>query len=451
MSATATPTPMEAAVQKLVDQGKTLAEAMESVKKTLEKPDYSGLRRLDSEGRVTSFMEETDEEVELRFTNDGSRYREAQVRKSYRDTKRHAMKTLRHHGYKGYEGKFCSFADFVRKGLDGASTDAFKAMHQEHFGGIAKAVQGMSVSSGADGGFTVMPEFSNKILDRVYANDLFGRTDNYTVTGNNMTFLANAETSRATGSRRGGVQGYWMGEGGTITKSKPTFREVTLKLMKLGAVCYLTQELIDDGGTALEQYVSKCIADEFNFLIGDSLINGTGVGQPLGILNAPSLISVTKEGGQGADTIQPENIVKMEARFYAPNNGNSIWLKNQDINPQLHLMTLGIGAAGQVVYMPPGGLSGSQYATLMGRPMLDTEFNATLGDQGDLIKADMGQIISISKGGMVQAVSVHVEFLTDQMALRFTMRLNARPWESAPITPFKGTNTQSNFVTLEAR
>jgi hypothetical protein len=60
-------------------------------------------------------------------------------------------------------------------------------------------------------------------------------------------------------------------------------------------------------------------------------------------------------------------------------------------------------------------------------------------------------MLSISKGGVAQAVSMHVEFLTDQMALRFTMRLNARPWDIAPITPYKGTNTQSCFLALDTR
>jgi hypothetical protein len=56
----------------------------------------------------------------------------------------------------------------------------------------------------------------------------------------------------------------------------------------------------------------------------------------------------------------------MYARFYAPGSGMS-WLHNQDIEPQLFTMTLGIGAAGVVTYMPPGGMSGAPYGTLMGR------------------------------------------------------------------------------------
>jgi HK97 family phage major capsid protein len=297
-----------------------------------------------------------------------------------------------------------------------------------------------------------MPEFSGSIIDRIYTNNLWSRTDNYSVTGNSMTFLANAETSRVVGSRHGGLRGYWLsGEGTTLTKSKPTLREMTLKLAKAGVLVYLTQELLDDGGSALEQYVGRKAGEEFNFLLGDSLFNGTGVGQPLGVMAAPSLVSVAKETGQSAATLQTENIEKMYARFYAPNIGGLVWYHNQDILPQLNTMTLGIGAAGVPTYLPPGGLSVAPYGTLVGRPIEPVEFAATLGTTGDLIAADLGQMLSISKGGVSQAVSMHVEFLTDQMCLRFILRVNAGPWESAALTPFKGTATQSSFVVLDTR
>jgi HK97 family phage major capsid protein len=409
-------------------------------------PDALGNVRHDDKGRVTSFMEATDEDITLRFSDSPSALR----RQTYALQRRADWDRLRSAGYKpsGKGGEFLSFGDFVRSGMENPKSSKFQNRVEKQY----LAIQGMSETIASDGGYLVMPEFAAGIVDRVYANDLWSRTDNYTVSGNNMTFNCNAETSRANGSRHGGLRGYWVGEGGTITSSKPTLREVSMKLVKLGVVVYLTNELIDDGGTALQQYVSRKASEEFNFMIGDSLINGTGAGQPLGILNAPSLVSVAKETSQLAATILPENIAKMQARFFAPNDGNSVWLKNQDTGPQLHLMTLGIGAAGQIVYMPPGGLSASPYATLQGRPVLDTEFNATLGTQGDLIKADLGQIVSISKGGIMSAASIHLEFLTDQLALRFIMRLNAQPWESAPITPYKGTaNTQSNFVTLDTR
>lgn len=347
-------------------------------------------------------------------------------------------------------GEFKSTADFVRAGLKGHGTHQFAERMQKHFS-VSKAINGMSDAVGADGGFTVIPEFSTQIYEKVYSNDLLTRTDNYTVGGNSMTFMANSETSRANGSRHGGLRGYWTAEGGTITASNPGFRELQLKLQKLAVVVYLTDELLADTSVALEQYIARKAAEEFNFLVGDAMINGSGVGQPQGILSSPALVSVAKETGQAAATLTVENIAKMWSRMYAPSRANAVWYINQDIEPQLNLMSLGVGAAGVPVYLPAGGISGTPYATIYGRPVIATEFNSTLGTQGDIILADLGQYVTITKGGIAQAQSMHVEFLTDQTALRFIMRINGQTWENSPITPYKGTATQSSFVTLDTR
>lgn len=403
----------------------------------------AGRTRTDEQGRVTAFFEETDEQITLRFGED----REAVTRRGYQQMRRDNRNRLRSAGYTPW-GEFRSAADFIRDGLENHAHSSFRERYHRHYAAVA----GMSEGVGSDGGYLVMPEMAGGIIDRVYANSLWGRTDNYSVSGNAITFLANAETSRATGSRHGGMRGYWMsGEGSALTASKPTLREVTIKLAKLGVVVYFTQELLDDGGAALQTYVARKAAEEFNFMIGDALINGTGVGQPLGVLNCPSLVTVSKESGQLAATIEHENIEKMYARFYMPNLGGMIWYHNQDILPELNTMTLGVGTGGVPTYLPPGGQSAAPYGVLKGRPTEPTEFNATLGTVGDLLAADLGQMLSISKGGVMQAVSLHVQFLTDQLAVRFIMRLNAGPWETAPVTPYKGSNTQSSFIALESR
>jgi HK97 family phage major capsid protein len=114
-------------------------------------------------------------------------------------------------------------------------------------------------------------------------------------------------------------------------------------------------------------------------------------------------------------------------------------------------LTLGIGAAGISAYTNGVNVSNAPYGTLKGLPRQPIEFAKTVGTQGDITLANMKQMLTISRGGMAQAVSMHVEFLTDQMALRFIMRVGGQPWEIAPITPYNGTNTQSNFVTIATR
>lgn len=427
---------------------------LESQLKSLSsKPDFSHLRGEDGEAPVEHEWSDSGESGTIVFGETSGR-RGPQLRLKGNAAER---KSLKRHGYvpasQNNGHGFKSVAHMIREGIesDNGRSQQFRDRYSNHMKSL-KAVQGMSEGVGADGGFGVIPEWNLKIREHVYDNNLLERTDGYTVQGNSMTFLANAETSRVTGQRHGGLYGSWIGEGNLIPASKPTIREIQMRLQKLGVVVYLTDELLKDNDIALEQYVTRKAGDEFKWLIGNSLFNGTGSGMPLGIQNAPSLLAIAKASGQSNTTIVAQNIITMQNRLFAPYMANASWYVNQDTVQQLMQLTLATGTySGQLVYMPPTGLSNAPYGTLNGRPVEPIEFAKTLGAQGDITLADLSQILSITKGGIEQAVSMHIEFLTDQLALRFTMRLNAQPWENSPITPANGTNTQSSFITLQAR
>jgi hypothetical protein len=64
------------------------------------------------------------------------------------------------------------------------------------------------------------------------------------------------DDSRATGSRWGGVQGYWIGEGDSLTPSRPKFRQMNLELKKLAGLLYATSEMLQDA-TALAGVISE--------------------------------------------------------------------------------------------------------------------------------------------------------------------------------------------------
>jgi HK97 family phage major capsid protein len=318
---------------------------------------------------------------------------------------------------------------------------------------MTKAASGMGEGFGSDGGFLVPPEFSRRLLERVYAQEnLLAMTDNYTVGGNAMTFPRNAETSRANGSRWGGVRAYWREEGDQGTASKPTFGRLQLNLHKLFMLVHASDELLSDvQGMALEQYLLRVATDEINFVVGDAIINGTGAGQPVGLLNSACTIAVAKEAGQAAATVLTENIVKMWARMWSPCRANAVWLINQDVEPQLHLMTVGVGTGGVVTYLPPGGLSVKPYATLLGRPVLPVEWCATLGTVGDIILADLRHYVTITRGLIETALSIHLRFDYDESSFRFIFRVDGQPWWASALTPYKGSSTQSCFITLATR
>lgn len=332
----------------------------------------------------------------------------------------------------------------VRAGLPGGQVD--QRLFQ------VRAATGMGETVPSDGGFLVQTDYSNDLLQQVYQTGiLLPRCRRFQISGNSNSIKLNAfdETSRAS-TRLGGIIGYWKDEAAQITASKPKFRQMELNLKKLTGVCYVTDELVNDV-VALESVVSQGFVSEFGFLIDDAIINGTGAGQPLGILNAGCLVSVAKESGQRAATVVYENIVKMYARLLPGSEQSAVWLVNRNVLPQLYSMSLAVGTGGVPVFTPANGISGLPYNTLFGKPVIAIEQAATLGTVGDIVLADLSNYVIAEKGGIEAASSVHVQFLYDEMVLRFILRIDGQPSMAAALTPHKGSDSLSPFVALVTR
>lgn len=302
---------------------------------------------------------------------------------------------------------------------------------------------------GEDGGFAVPPDFRRDIMQKVMGEEsMLSRTDQLTSSSNSITIPKDETTPWQTS---GGIQAAWEGEGAQFSQSKPSLEQSTIRLNKLTALVPVTEELLSDA-PALSTYLRRKTPEKFDFKINDAILNGTGAGQPLGVLNSGALITVNAESGQAADTVRFENIVNMYSRLYSACRQNAVWLINQDVEPQL--LTMQFPGTGTAVpaYLPPGGLSAQPYGTLLGRPVIATEAAQTLGDAGDITLVDLRQYMTATKtGGIRQDVSIHLWFDYDVTAFRFVMRVAGQPWWSNAISPKNGSNTRSCFVTLAAR
>lgn len=316
------------------------------------------------------------------------------------------------------------------------------------------AAAGANELVGSEGGYLVQTDLSNGLLGLAHETSiLYDRTDRRPIgpNANGTKFNIIDETSRADGSRWGGVQAYWTAEAAAFTGSKPKYAKTQLDLDKLTALYYATDEELGDV-TNLEANVSVAFGEEFGFKLDDAIVRGSGAGMPLGWLNAGATVSVAKETGQAAATIVAENVEKMYARMQARSLRNAFWYVNQDCWPQLFQLHHVIGTGGVPLYRPADGLAGAPFGTLLGRPVEPIEQASTVGTVGDISLVDLkGGYLSIEKGGLKAASSIHVQFLTDETAFRWILRTNGRPKRESPVTPFKGTATQSAFITLATR
>jgi len=317
-----------------------------------------------------------------------------------------------------------------------------------------QAATGASEGVASDGGFAVQTDFSTELLREVHqASILASRARRIPISANANGLKINGvdETSRANGSRWGGVQAYWTAEAGTLTASKPKYRQIELVLNKLTGLYYATDELLQDAA-ALGAAAGQAFTEEFAFKVDDAMLVGTGAGMPLGIIGHAGTVSVAKETNQPAATVLKANLEKMYARMMASSTPRAEWYIEQSVWPGLFSLVAEVGVGGVPVFLPPGGLSAAPFGMILGRPITPIEQCKALGTVGDIIFGDFSQYITIDKGGIAQASSIHVAFLTDEEVFRWIMRFDGQPIRNSAVTPASGgTDTRSPFVTLATR
>lgn len=304
--------------------------------------------------------------------------------------------------------------------------------------------EGVSV----DGGFLVAPEFGTEIFQHSLEEDaILPLTDNQEISGNSIRYPKDETTPWGTD----GIRVRWEAEAAAATETKPVLGSTEYRLHKLIGLVPLTDELMADA-VAMGNFVGDALARSIRWKSNDAFVNGSGAGQPQGILGSGALVSVAKDTAispdQAADTLLTTNVAAMYARMLPGALAGARWMINPDVLPQLITMVI----ANQPIYTAPGGIPSAPAGTLLGAPIMPSQHCQTLGDQGDIYFVNFKWYRSVTKAGGIQtATSMHLFFDADAVAFRSTFRVDGQPKLAAAVTPARGSNTLSPFVTLDAR
>lgn len=300
---------------------------------------------------------------------------------------------------------------------------------------------GMSEGVPADGGYLLPVNVSATIIQRMLdTGNILSRVAKDPITsGNSMVYNGVDETSHAS-SLFGGIVGYWLAEAGTKTASQPKFYQVELKLKKIAALLYATDEQLEDTPN-LQSWIMRTVPDVLTWYVENAIISGDGVGKPLGITNSPCLVAQVR---LDANEVNPDDFANMWSRRWTGAN-DYVWLINPTVAAWMNLFAVGTFP----VYMPAGSMVGAPNGTLYGRPVIETEHVAAAKSANDVLLVSLSNYQTITKGGVQAATSIHVAFTTDETAFRFVYRIDGSPlWHSA-LTPKNG-STISPFVGLAA-
>lgn len=321
---------------------------------------------------------------------------------------------------------------------------------------LTKAPTGQNISTDVDGGFAVPDIVSDRIWTNIQEDpaSLMSRTLNFTTAGTSMKIPTFFEASRKSGrgNRHAGIETTWLDEAGQIQETTGTLGKLNLELHKLGAVVYFTEEMLDDQGFDFSGFIRGQIPKAINFAVEEAIFHGTGVGKPKGFLKGDSIITVGLEDGQGNHTLLHKNVSNMYNRNW--NRTQAIWLAHPDAAQQLEFMFFNDDDTNQrPVYLPSNQIVGSPFASLYGRPVIINEHSRDFGDPGDICFVDMSQYAVLLKAGqkIKSASSIHVRFLFEETAFRFTMRVDGRELWTSPKEDLYGDTTRSPFVCLASR
>ena len=261
-----------------------------------------------------------------------------------------------------------------------------------------------------------------------------------------------ASMDESSGTVAGGVNFDWLDEAGTKQVKDFKLLKVKLQAKVAAAIARSSNELLEDSSPRAEDVINAIFTSAFGWTVDNAILNGLGTTSPLGIIGAPGTYVLAKESGQAAATINWTNVRKMFSRLWSVSKDSSAlrWVCNDECVDQILSLSQPVGTGGSAVFMGDGSAVRPMPKTLLGIPIIWSQFASALGSKGDIVLADFDKYILGIRKALSVAVSQHLYFLTNETAFRFEARLDGQPILPATIKSRTSWET-SPFVVLAER
>lgn len=358
-------------------------------------------------------------------------------------------------------GKFESWGNFLEavfmaghpnvKAAPDARLRFFKDKDEEaQANAQSKSKKDMAEAVGATGGFLVPVEYQNQLQGIMGEGALVrGRATRIPMARRQINLPVLDQTGTTAGIPHwfGGMRFYWAEEASSKTESDANFRQVSLVAHKLIGYTRASDELVDDSAISLDAFLSGPLgfAGGVTWMEDFAFLQGTGAGQPLGVINAGATITVARIVQAG---VTYADLVNMYEAFLPSSQG--IWFISQSVISNLMTMQ---DPSGQ--YMWPslfgGGAATGRPPTLLGMPVVFTEKLPRVGTAGDVLLADWRYYLLGDRQATTIESTKFDRWQYDQTSWRVVHRVDGQPWLSTPLTYQDGTTTVSPFVILGAK
>ena len=298
----------------------------------------------------------------------------------------------------------------------------------------------MTIGTDSSGGVLVPEQFAEEIFahaieESVVMSKAFiqpMKTDKV-----NMPRLRDADRSS---NMFGGVSFNWLTETAdrSTNEASPAVAELELEANNGVATAYVSNNLIADAYD-FAAFFRYAFGKTVGFYVDAAAFNGTGNGQPLGVIPSGAAIAVSRSSANKVDMVDLKNLAK---RFSPSGWRRGDLFINQEVIPQFFELQSEAANSVSVVNL--------MTRKFFGIDVVPTEYIPALGTKGDVVLADFSQYV-IGKRSLVISASGHVPdyFQANKTLWKIEVRIDGQPAVDAAYTPYKGSSTVSPFIVLD--
>ncbi|HEV2375854.1 MAG TPA: phage major capsid protein [Streptosporangiaceae bacterium] len=237
----------------------------------------------------------------------------------------------------------------------------------------------------------------------------------------------------------GGLTFSFTEEGAAISASVPSFGRTVLEAHKLAAYLQdVPNELVDDAAGPFGDFLARVIARGYGWAEDDSFFNGTGVGQPQGLIYAPSQVTVTRGTSSKVlltDIAAMFKVLHPAARQdgFTPGVTSVRWLVSSTAMDQILELYLAVGTPANQAVAPSdwfqAGDGDKVGPSILGLPVSVTDHQPAVGSTGDVMLADISQYLIGDRLEMtVERSAQGAGFIKGTSNFRVRSRVDGRYW-----------------------
>ncbi|TAE34231.1 MAG: phage major capsid protein [Alphaproteobacteria bacterium] len=242
-----------------------------------------------------------------------------------------------------YKQAFCTY---LRKGMDAG----LEALH----------TKALSVGTPQDGGYFVTEELSDRVARRIFdSSPMRALASVQIISTDSLDVIEDA----------GDMGAAWVAETGAVSDTTtPDVGKKTIVVHEMYAQPKATQKLLDDAAIDVEAWVADKVADRFARMESTAFINGTGTGQPKGILTytAGTAFGQVQQINSGTSaTVTGDGLIRLFYALQEEYTRNATFLMNRSTIQSVRLLKE--STTGQYLWQP--GLAAGAPDTLLGVPV----------------------------------------------------------------------------------